>query len=176
MAERSKSQVILFVVLLVSGGYLGYDMVFNKESSTKELIKQKLEAAKKPVQQAANTASSNINTSIKPKQIQPTKAEKIPSYATVWGRDPFVGMITKVLVINKTEKAQEEDPIYIEDYILSAISYRGDSPVVLINDSVLRVGDKIDKLTLKEVRATSVVLVSPNGKEYILNLQTTAMQ
>jgi len=95
----------------------------------------------------------------------------------VWGRDPFVGLISEVPAgTNEEENVVEEEPVYIEDYILSAISFRGDRPAVLINESILKVGDKIDGLVLKEVRPASVVLASASGKEYILNLQTTSEQ
>ncbi|MFQ6614501.1 MAG: hypothetical protein ACE5D1_06625 [Fidelibacterota bacterium] len=174
MAESSKSQKILLLVLVVSLGYLGYDMVFNKTPSTKELV-QKIESGTtkaKPTRKAPQPTGGSVPV-IQPKTIQPAKAEKIPAYATVWGRDPFISTVGNV-EIKTEETVVEEDPVYIEDYVLSAISFRGDRPVVLINESILKVGDQIDGLQLKEVRPNSVVLSSPGGKEYILNLQTTS--
>ncbi|NOZ75904.1 MAG: general secretion pathway protein GspB [FCB group bacterium] len=161
------------IVLVVSLSYLGYDMMFNKTPSTKELVKKIESVAKKSTPNRKTSSSSGGSTPvIQPKTIQATKAEKIPAYATVWGRDPFMSTVG-IVKVKSEENIIEEDPVYIEDYILSAISFRGDRPVVLINESILKVGDRIDGLQLKEVRPNSVVLVSPGGKEYILNLQTT---
>ncbi|RMF09549.1 MAG: hypothetical protein D6762_03355 [Candidatus Neomarinimicrobiota bacterium] len=170
MAESSGTQKILLIALLLSGGYLGYDMFFHKTPTTKELMAQiqKKEAA---VPAAAPQAASATPV-LKPRQITSGQIKKVPSYAAVWGRDPFVGPFNQPPEVQEETAVVEEEPVYIEDYTLSAISFRGNQPAVIINQSILKPGDTINGLTLKQVNPSSVILVSPGGKEYTLNLKT----
>jgi len=82
----------------------------------------------------------------------------IPVYKT-WGRDPFVSEKSRDV------ERQETAP----DLKLSAISWKGGEPIVLINDLVLRRGESVEGAEVVEIYPRSVVLIS-SGERIVLSL------
>ena len=60
--------------------------------------------------------------------------------------------------------------MYLEDYKLNAISYRGETPTVLIDKEIMRIGDKLDGMTLVDVKGNFAILTDGNQK-YIIKLK-----
>ncbi len=89
-----------------------------------------------------------------------TEDEVVPVYST-WGRDPF---------ISGKESPGTSETTREPDLLLTAISWKDDDAVVLINDSVLRRGDDIDGAEVVSIHQDSVVLKRGRGK-IVLNLE-----
>lgn len=74
-----------------------------------------------------------------------------------WGRDPF---------LPETSKTQEHGT---EDLALSGIMPDKQNPCAIINDEVVKLGDKVDGMTVIEINENNVVL-DENGKRHTLEL------
>jgi hypothetical protein len=77
-----------------------------------------------------------------------------------WGRDPFAF---------RYRDRMTTLPLRKSDLSLSAISWRGDEAVILINDSVLKKGDLVDGAEVLEIFMNSVVL-RRDDKQIVLKL------
>ncbi len=58
----------------------------------------------------------------------------------------------------------------MDEYELTAISYRGDIPTILIDKEVLKLGDIFDGMTLVTVKDNSVILAEGN-QHYIIKMK-----
>lgn len=82
-----------------------------------------------------------------------------PVYET-WGRDPFA---------SRYREGVSDIGIHDSDLSLSAISWKGTEAFVLINDSILEEGDRVDGAEVVKIFTDSVVLLK-NGRQIVLNM------
>lgn len=166
-----KLQKILLVILVVAAGYLAYDIFTNPEDSkAKRTITTVKSLATQPPKQnipAAKPLNTNVLGSLKKPEIK-----KVPHYAQIWGRDPFLGELfeTRETVSMELAEEQPQELIELGDYDLTAISYRGDIPTILIDKEVLKIGDQFDGMTLHKVLDNSVILVDGNQR-YLIKMK-----
>ncbi len=166
-----KLQKILLVILAVTAGYLALDIFTNPEDSkAKRTTTAMKNLAKQPLKQNV-PAATPLNTSALGSLKKP-EMKKVPHYAQIWGRDPFLGELFEIRETISTELAEEQPLklIELEDYELTAISYRGDIPTILIDSEVLKIGDEFDGMILHKVFDNSVILVDGNQR-YVLKMK-----
>jgi len=101
---------------------------------------------------------------ILPMHASATEEEAIFIYREGGLRDPFVPLVTKDGKIKTGYSGVES----MADIVLEGIMYdpAGDS-VAVINDTMLRVNEKMGKVKIKRIEPRSVVLEF-NGKEHII--------
>lgn len=75
-----------------------------------------------------------------------------------WGRDPFL--------LDASTNAQEEG---VEDLSLNGIMPDKQNPYAIINNEVVKLGDKVGGMTVIEINENSVVL-DENGQRHTLEL------
>ena len=167
----SKLQKILLVILAVAAGYLALDIFTNPgESKAKRTATTVKNLAKQPGKQNI-PATTSLTTNALGSQKKP-EIKKIPHYAQIWGRDPFLGELIEIGETMSTEVAEEQPLklIELEDYELTAISYRGDIPTILIDSEVLKIGDEFEGMTIHKVLDNSIILVDGNQR-YIIKMK-----
>ncbi|PIP68653.1 MAG: hypothetical protein CO035_05090 [Candidatus Omnitrophica bacterium CG_4_9_14_0_2_um_filter_42_8] len=76
-----------------------------------------------------------------------------------WGRDPF-------LLDASTNSIQEQD---VEDLALNGIMSDKQNPYAIINNDVVKLGDKVGGMTVIEINENNVVL-DENGERHTLEL------
>ncbi|MBC8400625.1 MAG: hypothetical protein H8E14_03970 [Candidatus Marinimicrobia bacterium] len=156
--------------MAVAAGYLALDIFTNPDGSkAKRTATTVKNIAKQPGKQnipATTSLTTNALGSLKKPEIK-----KIPHYAQIWGRDPFLG---ELIEIGETlTEVAEEQPlklIELEDYELTAISYRDDIPTILIDSEVLKIGDEFNGMTIHKVLDNSIILVDGNQR-YIIKMK-----
>lgn len=83
----------------------------------------------------------------------------VPVYRT-WGRDPFAF---------RNQRGGAKLSLKKSDLSLSAISWKGDEAIILINDSILKKGDFVDGAKVLEIFMDSVIL-QMDDKQIVLSL------
>jgi len=79
-------------------------------------------------------------------------------------KDPFVSLISKNGAILISRK------VSLGGLIIKGIIYSDQSPVVIINDLVLKEGESIGEYSVLEIKERKVILKNAD-KEFILNLE-----
>lgn len=74
-----------------------------------------------------------------------------------WGRNPFAF-------------PQEEETAGVSDLTILCIIWNDENAAAFINDSVVRVGDKIADKTVKQIEQNRVILTD-GTKDYVLGIQ-----
>lgn len=181
----STTQKILAIVLVISGGYLVFDIFFGEGQSVDEMV-QSMNTAAQNVKTRAQGSIPGRTTSTppptsdipapKPSKINRSKpAEKVAYYAQIWGRDPFAGEYYNTKN-PKTDTDQDEKPsIDLSMYELTGISFRGQHPTVLINGDVLTLGDSINGMEITQVLPNAVVL-SRNEQDFVLKIRGSSSE
>jgi hypothetical protein len=106
-------------------------------------------------QHSSESGSTRIHEGLTPglqSQQQPVAARSRTRY-TDWKRNPFM-------------LSGELDP-ELGDLVLDGILWDADAPLVMMNDEVLMVGDRIEGRVITRITQTEVTL-EKNGKEFIL--------
>lgn len=86
-------------------------------------------------------------------------ADETVSWDSVkWGRDPF---------LLDTSSVKEQG---MEDMVLNGIVSDKENPYAIINNDVVKLGDKVNDMTVIEINEKSVVLVEQDGQKHILEL------
>jgi len=171
----NKNQKILLIVLVVVAGYLGYDIFTNPTGSTAKRAASTVRniSAQATAVSQPKTPQTKINVAALVAQ-KTNEINKMPHYAEIWGRDPFIGelfdMSDTKITGDETNDNTPRAPVYLEEYKLNAISYRGETPTVLIDKEIMRIGDKIDGMTLVDVKGNFAILTDGNQK-YIIKLK-----
>ncbi len=100
--------------------------------------------------------------------------KKMPHYAQIWGRDPFIGELVDIDVMDIIDAEDETEATteieYLEGYNWTATSFRGKSPTILVDKEVLKIGDKLDGMTLQSVDGSSAFLTM-GSQRYILKMK-----
>ena len=170
-----KNQKILLIVLVVLAGYLGYDIFSNPSGSTANwaacTVRNISAKATAVSQQKDSQTKINVASLVAQKT---NEINKMPHYAEIWGRDPFIGELFEIsdtkIAGDETNDNTPRAPVYLEEYKLNAISYRGETPTVLIDKEIMRIGDKLDGMTLVDVKGNFAILTDGNQK-FIIKLK-----
>lgn len=149
--EITKSQKRLLIILGIVICYAIFDFVTHKDEYLSYYLDKetpkKSSIVKKPVDSTAvavNRAELNIEN---------------------WGRDPFRDMTKKVV-----RRAKPKPRRYVPTFRLEAISYRDGNSIALINDRILRKGDKISGYRVMDIGSERVVL-SNSKNRIVLKLE-----
>jgi type II secretory pathway component PulC len=89
-----------------------------------------------------------------------------------WGsRDPFDLSVLTPPAPKVESKGQEKKPVKIKpNYVLQGIFLGSSKPSVIINGTVVGVGNVVQGAMVKEIKGDRVVLTDDEGKQKILSL------
>ncbi len=164
---------LLIVILVISAGYLLWDILANpgdaRAKHAADIARQV--TGQKPEKQPSKTSNNSkidVGSLLK---VNNTEVNKMAHYSQIWGRDPFIGELVDLSKTTKIEEDAKPEEISYEnldpdDYQFSAISYKDNRPTVLINSEVLKVGDSLDGMILEKVSDNSVLF--KNGDRYFI--------
>lgn len=173
MAEISKTQKILGILIIVSAVYLVYDMNSSPGAPKKVDSKPKLRRPSSSQQQSADQSSGAVKFTGSSRTTVSLKKDS--SFAFNWGEDPFdkSHLVEELPDIDPEtgDKIVEPEIVELDNYTLSAISYRGNEAAVLINKEVLKLGDTIDGMRIEQILSNTVILTK-DGKKYIIKLKS----
>ncbi len=115
---------------------------------------QKIQAKKRSMAKsgAAITSSMSVPISFEAPEIEESTIKQ------GWGRDPF------------SSGANTPEDIEFEGLVVNGIMWDKDNPLAIINDDVVKVGDKLGDLKVVEITKTSVIL-EQNGERHTLGLK-----
>jgi len=172
VADISQTQKILGIGIILAVVYLIWDM--NSDDAAPRKI---VNRPKNP--QVANVQQNRRQTteSLKFTNVVRTAliTRKDSALAMLWGLDPFDKsyLVDELPEIDPGSGSQavKTEIVELDDYVLSAISYRGDEAAVLINKEVLKLGDSIDGMRVVQILSNTVIL-SKDGKKYIIKLKS----
>lgn len=96
------------------------------------------------------------------------------AYDSQGKRDPFVALVSKegrfVMPVSTQAEKKEDQKTNITDLNLQGIMYdTSGTSIVVINGELLKTGESLGPVTIKEITQNYVAVVMEN-KEYILNL------
>ena len=172
MADISQTQKFLGLGIVLAAAYLVWDMNSNDATPRKIVNRPKNERVANVQQNRQQTMEAGKLTNVARTTVI---KQKDSTLAVFWGLDPFY----KSHLINELSKidpesgnlAAEIEIVELDDYVLSAISYRGNEAAVLINKEVLKLGDSIDGMRVEQILSNTVIL-SKDGKKYIIKLKS----
>lgn len=134
----TKNQKRLFVILGLVLCYAIFDIIINLDQ-----YKSLYLGFDKSATQSSNTLIKSkkkieINTNINPIEL-------------TWNRDPFK---SDRRILKKEEKKQDK----LQALYLQAITYSGNNSLVIINDQILQIGDKIGEYKVQKIYKDKVKL------------------
>jgi hypothetical protein len=136
--KLNKSQKRLFIILGLVLSYAVIDVIIN------------MNQYKSLYFGSGRESGQSANSLVKPKQKQDIGTD-IQSIEFDWKRDPFKS--DRVLVKNSRKKLSKAQRLF-----LNAITYSGSNSLVIINDQILRTGDKIGGYTVQKIYNDKVKL------------------
>lgn len=107
-----------------------------------------------PASESAILAASEAGSEVTNNERRTTNDEH-------WGRDPF---ILDTSNINIKEQS-------VDDLVLNGIVSGKENPYAIINNDVVKLGDKVDGMAVIEINENNVVL-DENGQRHTLELNT----
>jgi len=149
MSQLTKGQKKLFVVLAIVVLYAVYDIASNWDTYVAYY----------------SNKSRKVNLG-KNTNDQVSKKVNIPenkSYQKTWNEDPFYIAGKR----SYTKRSVSSSEVVLK---LKAISYAGENSVVMINNSILKIGDIIEEYRIEKIEQNRVSLIK-DGKVKILSLQ-----
>lgn len=140
-------------------------------------------STEKPITSAPSSVARTVETRTQKTPAVPQMQQpKLKSYTTrsawnlEWKNDPFV--YAEIVPEPEEQKDEREEENVVEEtsyrFELNGISWLNNKPTVLINDQILKPGDRIEGYTLSEVKPEYVVLVR-NGERVRLTFSESAL-
>ncbi len=141
MALQKREKILLGVMGFAVSFFLVNQFVFSKKSPA-------------PVKQPPLAKQVRVKTN--PAAGMPAGLEAIRprlqgARFVNWRRDPFVGAFTTELLDSLGFHKK------VQPYVLKAISWKNNEAYVLINDSIIKVGETVDGLTVVAVDGNRVI-------------------
>lgn len=172
MADISQTQKILGIGIILAAVYLVWDMGSGDAAPRKIENRPKNPRVANVQQNRRQTTESVKFTNVARTTVITPKDSAL---AMIWGLDPFdkSHLVDELPEIDpgSGDPAAETEIVELDDYVLSAISYRGNEAAVLINKEVLKLGDSIDGMRVEQILSNTVIL-SKDGKKYIIKLKS----
>ncbi len=114
--------------------------------------------ASAPGSSAAVAVPSDLSFLVAARRNQKAIGAQESIWAREWGRDPFLPQGAEVSTSGNA------------NLTLSGIVWDDRTPLAMVNEKVLKVGDVIEGYRIIEIRPSSIVLWSPAGKTVELEL------
>ncbi|MBD3223583.1 MAG: hypothetical protein GF313_02570 [Caldithrix sp.] len=146
----TKGQKRLLIVLGIILLYMVYDIIINSEDYLSFYF-------------GKNKKTTTVKKDVAESRLVVTEDSVVLDVQN-WGRDPFV----QPKVVQKKVAKKKYTPKATR-LVLRAISYQGVNSVALINDQILKVGDRIDGYTIKRIEPKRVILIK-GGREKTITL------
>lgn len=149
--EITKGQKRLLMLLGLVVSFAVFDFFTNRDKYLSFYGEK--ETTVKTVQQKKNVRKDTMQTA----------GQK--EYVKSWGRDPFASTEQPKVINVKDKPVIKTRPLQ-----LSAISYMGNNSVALINESIVKVGDKINGYVISAIEQKRVILTK-DSERVVLTLQ-----
>ena len=146
--EKNKIQIIIFLILIISALAIWLYPVISKKIPVDSVIKKEITDI--PDMEQIGHVKSFFD-------IEKEMQSKRPSL--VWTRDPFQLAPRKI----------ENSEFCIDGMILSGIALDEKGKLAMINNEIVREGDIVSGITIKEISDNTVV-VEKDGKVYNLKI------
>jgi len=137
--NRQKIEIIAIVILIIIFGFCISSMIKKMSKGAKKVSSETAGIKSSIVEAKKTNANINVETEI-----------------IKWGRDPF--LLTDLGIENKKAGIS-----------LNGIIWNGPKSLVIINDELYKIGDKINDIQIVDIKKDSVV-IKENGEVQEINL------